>query len=144
MIRVQQVAGREISTAEPRPQPDENGVNWIKDPKNNHPPFVKLVPLLEIIAESMDSTTNGIRVKETFDEVCNKLGSEINVLVNVPLSDIKNSFGVRLAEGIEKVRRGDIVIEPGFDGEYGKVKIWGNEEDSVREPIREDSQMGLF
>ncbi len=143
MIRVQQVAGREISTDEPIPQPDKNGVNWIKDPKNNHPPFIKLVPLLEIIAESLNSTTNGIRVKETFDEVCSKLGSEINVLVNVPLLDIKNSFGVRLAEGIEKVRKGDIVIEPGFDGEYGKVKIWKEEEVEVRKQ-EEKSQLGLF
>ncbi len=124
MFRVQQVAGREVSTDEPIPQPDENGVNWIKDPKNIHPPFVKLVPLLEIVAEGLDSTTSSEKVKMLFDKLCDELGSELKVLLKTPLDDIKRVGGERVAEGVLKVRRGDISITPGFDGEYGKVAIW--------------------
>ena len=145
MIRVQQVAGREISTDEPTPQPDENGVNWIKDPKNIHPPFVKLVPLLEIVAESLDSTVSSEKVKMFFDKLCEELGSEIKVLLKSSLDDIKRVGGERVAEGIMKVRKGDIAFEPGFDGEYGKVSIWP---DKIAEEIKTEAtaqeQIGLF
>ena len=32
--------------------------------------------------------------------------------------------GERIAEGIDKVRRGDLVIDPGYDGVFGVVKLW--------------------
>jgi len=145
MIRVQQVAGREISTNEPTPQPDENGVNWIKDPKNIHPPFVKLVPLLEIVAEGLDSTVSSEKVKMLFDKLCEELGSEIKILLKSSLDDIKKVGGDKVAEGVMKVRKGDIAIEPGFDGEYGKVAIWS---DKISEEIKTETtaqeQIGLF
>ncbi|MEK7516959.1 MAG: endonuclease Q family protein, partial [Patescibacteria group bacterium] len=59
MYRVQQLAAN--SKFNPRfnrvqnSKLDKKGVNWIEDPTNNHPPFVKLVPLNEIIAESIFS-----------------------------------------------------------------------------------------
>ena len=33
-----------------------------------------------------------------------------------------------IAEGIIKVRKGEVHIEPGYDGEYGKIKIFSAEE----------------
>ena len=32
--------------------------------------------------------------------------------------------GEKVAQGVEKVRKGDIEIIAGFDGQYGIVKIW--------------------
>lgn len=145
MIRVQQVAGREISTAQPLPQPDVHGVNWIKDPKNIHPPFVKLVPLLEIVAESLDSTVFSEKTKVLFEKICNELGPEIKILLKSSLEDIQKAGGEKVAQGVMKVRKGDISIEPGFDGEYGKVAIWSDKislENKIEETPRE--QMGLF
>ncbi len=145
MARVQQVAGREISTDEPIPQKDENGANWIKDPKNIHPPFVKLVPLLEIVAEALGSTVASERVKVLFDKLCNELENEINILLRSSIEDIERVGGERVAAGVFKVRRGDIAIEPGFDGEYGKVKIWGQRlQESSKIEDEQQEQIGLF
>jgi uncharacterized protein (TIGR00375 family) len=101
-----------------------NGVKWILDKTGNHPPFLKLVQLVQIIAESMSATVSSQKVINMYNDICSKFGSELEVLLKTPSQEIEKSFGERLAEGIEKVRKGEIVILPGFDGQYGIVKIW--------------------
>jgi len=130
MHRVQQLAANSQFTIN-NSQLDNKGVNWIEDPTNNHPPFVKLVPLNEIIAESVSSPVTGEKVKQMFDEMCSKFGSEIEVLLKTDIKEIEKSYGEKIAEGVSKVRKEDIVIEPGYDGEYGKVKIWKEKEEAV-------------
>ncbi|MDO8658090.1 MAG: endonuclease Q family protein [Candidatus Levybacteria bacterium] len=103
---------------------DEYGVKWIEDPTKKHPPFVRLVPLIEIIAESLGMGVSSVKVKTKFDEICAKFGCEIDILLKTDILEIERTEGPKIAEGIKKVRSGDIVVEPGFDGEYGKVKIW--------------------
>src|SRR3989344_6658671 len=127
MYRVQQWA-ESVNFKKSEVTLDKFGANWIEDPTNNHPPFVKLVPLNEIIAESVSSPVTGEKVKQMFDDMCNKFGSEIEVLLRTDIKDLEKSFGEKIAEGVAKVRREDIVIEPGYDGEYGKVKIWKEED----------------
>lgn len=147
MYRVQQLAKDGADFKPYDSHMDENGVLWIDDPKKIHPPFVKLVPLNEIVAESMEATILSEKVKLKFDEMCSEFGSELNILLKTSVSDIASRFGEKIAEGVVKVRRGDIVIDPGFDGEYGKVKIWGDPSKDLKkddEKERNDkTQLGL-
>lgn len=122
---------------------DSKGVLWIDDPRKIHPSFAKLVPLNEIIAESIGSPVGSEKVKIKFDELCLEFGSEIDVLLKTPIADLIKSKGEKIAEGIAKVRGGDIVIEPGYDGEYGKVKIWSETNDIVKEKLETQIQIGL-
>lgn len=108
-------------------QNNSQGLKWIKDPKGIHPPYVKLVPLHEIIAESLFSTVVSKKVLELYNTLCEQFGSEMQILLKTPTADIAK-INPRLAQGIDKVRRGDIYIRPGFDGEYGIVKIWSDDE----------------
>jgi PHP family Zn ribbon phosphoesterase len=126
---VRQLAGEEYSP-QAIAKMNEHELKWFVDKKKIHPPFVKLVPLLEIIAESMDSTVASQKVKEQYKAVVTSLGHEMNVLLKVPIEEIKARFGAKLADGIAKVRRGDIVIIPGYDNLYGTVKIWQEEDES--------------
>jgi len=123
-------------------KPNANDLKWIVDPSKNHPPFVKLVPLNEIIAESLHSTVSSQKVKTMFDQVCQKFGSELNVLLKTSIVDLEKEFGPRLAEGIDKVRRGNIVILPGFDGQYGIVKIWDDKKTTEKQ-MQAKSQLGI-
>lgn len=118
-----------------------SGVKWILDPNKRHPPFVKLVPLNEIIAQSLNSTVASLKVKDLFDMLCLTFGSEINILLKVPISDIAKIAGERVGEGIGKVRKGDIDIHPGYDGLYGVVKIWKEEDKKEQNNI--SSQLGI-
>lgn len=103
---------------------DENKVLWHTDTQKNHPPFVKIVPLLEIVAQALYSTVASQKTKNIYDNLCAKLGNEMNILLNTAVGEISKHSDDRIGEGIEKVRNGNIVIKPGYDGEYGIVRIW--------------------
>lgn len=93
-----------------------------KDKKR--PPYKSLVPLLEIVAESMDiKSTSSKKVHDRFLEVIKEFGTEFGVLLDEPLEKIKN-FDEKLADGIRRMREGKINIKPGYDGVFGVVKIW--------------------
>jgi PHP family Zn ribbon phosphoesterase len=115
------------------------GVKWFVDKLGIQPPFVKLVPLLEIVAESLGSTVASQKSQKLFGELCFELGGELRVLLEVQIEEIRRVGGSRLAEGVMKVREGNIAIDPGYDGEYGKVSIWAKEKKSQGE-----EQLGLF
>jgi uncharacterized protein (TIGR00375 family) len=106
----------------------EQRIKWYVDSEHIQPPFVKLVPLLEIAAESLGSTVNSQKSKDLFAKLCLELESELNVLLHASLEEIALVGGPRIAEGITKIRNGAIVIDPGYDGIFGKVEIWTEEE----------------
>lgn len=92
----------------------------------NRPSFQKLVPLQEIIAEVIGSPVTSKKVKESYFKLIAKFGNEIEILTETnPDSVGEVAENESLAEALRKVRTGDIFIEPGFDGVYGQVHIWG-------------------
>jgi PHP family Zn ribbon phosphoesterase len=103
---------------------NRDGVHWMGDSDKNQPPFVKLVPLLEVIAQALGSSVASKKAKDKYDFVLSALGPELDILLDVPLATIALGVGERIAEGVAKVRQGDLLIEPGYDGEYGVVRLW--------------------
>jgi PHP family Zn ribbon phosphoesterase len=94
----------------------------------NMPGFKKLVCLDKIIAEGMDiKYRSSIKVQAIYNDLIKRLGSELYILMDAPISDIKN-ISPAVAEGIKRVREGKLIIKPGFDGQYGTVKIFSEEE----------------
>jgi uncharacterized protein (TIGR00375 family) len=85
--------------------------------------FESLVPLHEVIAASMGLTTASIRVREKWDNLVQTLGPELFILRQASLEDIEHKAGALIAEGIRRLRSGKVEIQPGYDGEYGKIKI---------------------
>lgn len=138
LLRVQQLANEEVVADQKR---NQSGLLWFTDKTRHHPPYVKLVPLLEIVAEALESTVMSQKVKTLFEQLCDEVGSEIDILLKIPEQDIAKVAGPKVAEGVRKVREGNIVIDPGFDGEYGKVQIW--QEDPESKTIYE-SQLNLI
>ncbi len=121
---------------------NQYGLKWYTDRAKHHRPYVKLVPLLEIIAEAMESTVASQKVKTAFYTLTQSVGSELDILLKTPIDEIAKVADPRIAQGISKVRNGDIVIQPGYDGEYGKVKIWQKGEDPAKDTDN-SAQMSL-
>lgn len=130
MSRVEALAKGDIETESEK---DEFGVRWIRDKEGKRTPYVMIVPLLEILSEALGAGVGTQTVLTVYEQLTSSLGSEFKVLLEKSLADIERVAGAKVAEGIGKVRSGDISIEPGYDGVFGKVKIWKEEEEAEDE-----------
>ena len=95
----------------------------------NRPPFVMLVPLQEIISECIGSPVASPKVQLPYQKLTDALGGEFNILLKAAHKDVAKIAGERVASGVDKVRKGDIVIDPGYDGVFGVVKLWRDDEE---------------
>lgn len=86
--------------------------------------YESLVPLPEVISTCMGYSAASKKVQGCFEQMIQTLGTEFDILRNVPSEDIKTCAGERLAEGIENVRTGKVKRIPGYDGEYGKIQLF--------------------
>jgi len=91
-------------------------------------PFKSLIPLQEIIGDALGVGVASKRVREGYETLLEAVGSEFDVLLDADKSTLLNATTPEIAEGIIRVREGKVSIEPGFDGEYGKIKIFSEEE----------------
>lgn len=100
----------------------------------NRPPFKKLVPLEEIIAETQGVKSGSKKVGLIYDRLTAQ-ASEFDILLKFSDSELASLGEPRVAEGIQRVRRGELDIAPGYDGEYGTVHIF-----SKRQPVTAATQ----
>jgi len=87
-------------------------------------PFKSLVSLAEIIADALAVASETKQVKQEYGNLIEKFSSEFNVLLEVPESELKTATLPEIAEGIIRVREGKVFKEPGYDGVYGKIRIF--------------------
>ena len=90
----------------------------------NAVPFKSLIPLEEIIAEALGVSALSKNVVKYYNNLINNLGSELEILLEVTVKEIKENSSPKIAEGVAKMRKGKVSIKPGHDGVYGKVKLF--------------------
>ncbi|MDD1721522.1 MAG: endonuclease Q family protein [Euryarchaeota archaeon] len=85
------------------------------------PPYMHVVPLLEILKAMKRS--HALDIKQVYSELIDTFGNEIAILVDRPISDIKERYP-RLAAIIERFRNDKIDFEfVGRGGWYGKIRL---------------------
>jgi uncharacterized protein (TIGR00375 family) len=96
-------------------------------PENSRP-FYNIVPLPEIIAEIEGVGPRTKTVDAIYNNLIENLGNEFSILLDVPIKDIEKHSSPILGEAVRKMREGKISISAGYDGEYGKISIFGDKE----------------
>ena len=86
-------------------------------------PFESLAPLPEVIAASTGQSAAGKKVNAQYEELLAKLGPEFEILRQTPIEDIQRVGGACVAEGIRRLRAGQVERIPGYDGEYGVIRL---------------------
>jgi len=101
-------------------------------------PYKNLIPLDEIIAEARGIAKNSKAIEKEYLSCISNFGNELEILLNVKREELEKRLGQRIVEGILRVREGKVKIFPGFDGEYGKISIFFEDEKL------EERQLNLF
>ena len=125
MQRIEQLATRKQTSKVTQ----KDGISYYADEEQKRPPFIMLVPLQEIISEAIGSPVASPKVAVHYHHLVEQFDGEFSVLLHTSIEDIAQASTPQIADGIKKVRLGDIVIDPGYDGVFGVVKIWKSEKD---------------
>jgi len=87
-------------------------------------PFKSLVPLTEIIADALGLTVGTKQVEGEYKNLIEKFKNEFNILIGLPKAELEAVTLPEITEGVIRVREGKLDIEPGYDGIYGKIRIF--------------------
>jgi uncharacterized protein (TIGR00375 family) len=90
-------------------------------------PFKSLVPLVEIIAESLSMGVGTKQVDKEYKNLIEKFGNEFKILLEISQKELEAATLPEIAEGIIRVRKGRVKIDPGYDGVFGKIRIFSKE-----------------
>ena len=63
-------------------------------------------------------------MQREYQRITGELGSEIQALIWTEADDLIRVAGEKLAEAVLRARAGDVQVDPGYDGLYGKIRIW--------------------
>jgi uncharacterized protein (TIGR00375 family) len=103
-------------------------------------PYKSLIPLDEIIADAKGIGKGSVGVEREYRSLLAKFGTEFDILLRASAEELRKGLPPRIADGVLRVREGKVSIQAGYDGEYGIVSIFG-EEDKKEEG---EKQLSLF
>lgn len=102
-------------------------------------PFKSLIPLKEIIAESLNLTKESKGVEEEYQNLITKGGSEFRILLDLVPEELQKISSEKITQGIMKMRRGEVIKIAGYDGVYGRISVFSSLEEKL-----EKTQGSLF
>ena len=92
------------------------------------PAFESLAPLPEVIAASTGMSAASTKVTAQYLELLRRLGPEFRILRQTTLEAVAQAAGPCIAEGLRRLRAGEVRRIPGYDGEYGIIRLLEPEE----------------
>ena len=106
----------------------------------NFIPFKSFIPLGEIIADAKGVGKTSVGVERDYHSYLAKFGTEFDILMRASKEALLKGLPPKIAEGVLRVREGKVNIKAGFDGEYGIISIFDEEEKQKKG----EQQLSLF
>ncbi len=92
------------------------------------PGFKSLIPMPEILGELVDTGSTSKAVKTKYAQLIRLFGSEFNLLIHTPVEEINQLYSPVLGEAIKRIRTARVIRKPGYDGEFGVIKVFDENE----------------
>jgi uncharacterized protein (TIGR00375 family) len=83
-----------------------------------------IIPLEELIADAFNCGVATKKVRDEYLRLVAAGGNEFRVLLDAPEAELQGYAQAKVLEGILRMRRGEVLIAPGYDGEFGKISIF--------------------
>ena len=121
MGRVLELADRPVNETEPF-SPDRETL------ATNRRPYYSLIPLKELCAELLGAGPSSKKVLAVYHCMIEKGGNEFSILMDMGRGDLERLgapglSGETIAWAIMKMRAGEVSVQAGYDGEYGRVGL---------------------
>ncbi len=100
--------------------------------------FSSYIPLTEMISEIEGVGPQSKRVRSKYESLLGKVGPELYILDQAPADELKKNGSTLLAEAVERMRRGSVIREAGYDGEYGTIRLF------TRDELHRGTSVGLL
>jgi DNA helicase II / ATP-dependent DNA helicase PcrA len=106
--------------------------------RDDSPEVFSLIPLPEVLGEIIGAGPASKKVMKLYGRTIARFGSEFELLLHAPLDEIRQASEI-LGEAVERMRGGRVIRTPGYDGEYGVIRVF-----EEGEPARLAGQESLF
>ena len=93
-------------------------------PLGDMKPFESLMPLPELIGETLGVSAASKKVQQQYQLLTNELGPELRILREISLTDAQTAGGALFAEALRRLRAGQVIRQGGYDGEYGVIRLF--------------------
>ncbi|HLG26065.1 MAG TPA: endonuclease Q family protein, partial [Candidatus Gracilibacteria bacterium] len=94
-------------------------------------PFRHVIPLPEILSDLLETGTGSKKLAMEYFKLINALGNEFDILLDVPVDEIRKVSNPIMADAIARMRNGNVHITPGYDGTYGVIKVFAPGENKI-------------
>jgi uncharacterized protein (TIGR00375 family) len=119
------------------------GLTFVSDKNKKRRPFVSLIQLHEALVEI---TKSQVKADREYERLVSDFASEFDILLKKSYEEIEQAGGPLLKNAIKKIRERNVFVDPGYDGVFGKVKIFQDEQkiDEQTQTINTENQPKLF
>jgi uncharacterized protein (TIGR00375 family) len=116
------------------------GLTFVYDKEKRRKPFVSLIPLLEVLIEIQGGSQT--KAQAQYEGLVANFAPELDILLRKSYEEIEKNGGRNLRDAIEIIRERKVYVDPGYDGVFGIVKIFNDQNE--KEADKQETQPTLF
>ncbi len=90
----------------------------------NRLPFISIIPLKELLSEILGVGPASKKLDAEYHRLLRRYGPELYILLDLPMAELVQGGDPLLAEAVLRMRDRRVLIQEGYDGEYGVIRVF--------------------